>query len=97
MLRLAVNRLAEKGEWDLDTLKLEFEELILVDAPIEISGFTLDEVDQVILGDGAPAVERGPLDPDAGATPVSRVGDVLPLVRIASFVAMRPTRQCLLA
>ncbi len=79
VLRLAVNRLAEKGEWDLDTLKVEFEELILADAPIEISGFTLDEVDQVILGEGAAAVERGPLAPDAGATPVSRLGDVFAL------------------
>ena len=40
VLRLAVNRLAEKGEWNLDELKIEFEELILSDAPIEISGFS---------------------------------------------------------
>ena len=38
--RLAVNRLAEKGQWDLDALKIEFEELILLDAPIEITGFS---------------------------------------------------------
>jgi hypothetical protein len=44
-LRLAVNRLGEKGEWDLTELKIEFEELILTDAPIEISGFSLDEID----------------------------------------------------
>jgi hypothetical protein len=41
LLRLAVNRLGEKGQWDLDELKIEFEELILADAPIEISGFSL--------------------------------------------------------
>ena len=35
MLRLAVNRLGEKGEWDLAELRIEFEELILADAPIE--------------------------------------------------------------
>jgi ParB-like chromosome segregation protein Spo0J len=35
VLRLAVNRLAEKGQWDLDALKIEFEELIVIDAPIE--------------------------------------------------------------
>ena len=40
VLRLAVNRLAEKGQWDLDALKIEFEELILLDAPIEITGFS---------------------------------------------------------
>jgi DNA modification methylase len=79
VLRLAVNRLAEKGEWDLDTLKLEFEELISADTPIEISGFTLDEVDHVVLGEGAPAVEQGPLAPDAQAAPVARLGDVFVL------------------
>jgi hypothetical protein len=29
-LRLAVNRLSEKGQWDLDALKIELEELILL-------------------------------------------------------------------
>jgi DNA modification methylase len=79
VLRLAVNRLAEKGEWDLDALKIEFEELILMDAPIEISGFTLDEVDQVVLGHDASAVEQGPLAPEEGNAPVARVGDVFEL------------------
>jgi hypothetical protein len=40
VLRLAVNRLAEKGEWNFDALQIEFNELILLDAPIEISGFS---------------------------------------------------------
>ena len=40
VLRLAANRLGEKGEWNLGELKIEFEELILTDAPIEVSGFT---------------------------------------------------------
>src|SRR6202161_291049 len=40
VLRLAVNRLAEKGQWDLDALKIEFDELIVTDAPIEITGFS---------------------------------------------------------
>ena len=38
LLRLAVNRLAEKGFWDIDELEAEFKELIIADAPIEISG-----------------------------------------------------------
>ena len=59
VLRLAVNRLAEKGEWDLDELKIEFEELILADAPIEISGFSLDEIDQIVLGDDAEVARAG--------------------------------------
>jgi ParB-like nuclease domain len=79
LLRLAVNRLAEKGEWDLDALKVEFEELILMDAPIEIAGFTLDEVDQVVLGQDASAVEQGPLAPEEEDAPVAMVGDVFQL------------------
>jgi hypothetical protein len=49
VLRLAVNRLAEKGQWDLDALKIEFEQLIVVDAPIEISGFAPAEIDHLLL------------------------------------------------
>ncbi len=78
VLRLAVNRLAEKGEWDLDALKIEFEELILLDAPIEITGFSPAEIDHVILGDAAEGLEQGPLEPDS-ATAVARVGDIFQL------------------
>jgi DNA modification methylase len=79
VLRLAVNRLAEKGEWDLDELKVEFEELILEEAPIEISGFTLDEIDQILIADEAEAVEQGPLGPDEGAVAIARVVDIFQL------------------
>jgi len=78
VLRLAVNRLVEKGQWDLDTLKVEFEDLILTDAPIEAAGFSLDEIDQIILDDDADGLERGPLEPDPSA-PVARGGDVIQL------------------
>jgi DNA modification methylase len=78
-LRLAVNRLSEKGEWDLAELKIEFEELILADAPIEISGFSLGEIDQIILGDEQDAVEQGPLGPERDAFAVARLGDVFRL------------------
>jgi DNA modification methylase len=78
VLRLAVNRLAEKGEWDLDALKIEFEELILLDAPIEIAGFSPAEIDQIVIGDGADGLEQGPLEPDS-ATAVARVGEIFQL------------------
>ena len=50
LLRLAVNRLGEKGFWDVSELEAEFKELIIADAPIEISGFGSDEIDQVLVG-----------------------------------------------
>ena len=78
VLRLAVNRLAEKGKWDLDALKIEFEELILLDAPIEITGFSPAEIDHVILGEAADGLEQGPLEPDP-ATAVASVGDIFQL------------------
>ena len=79
VLRLAVNRLGEKGEWNLEELKFEFEELIVTDAPIEASGFELDEIDHIVLGDVHNAVEEGPLSPEAGAIAVTRIGDVFDL------------------
>ena len=78
VLRLAANRLTEKGQWDLDALKIEFEELVLFDAPIEITGFSPAEIDHVILGDAAEGLERGPLEPDP-ATAVARIGDIFKL------------------
>jgi hypothetical protein len=38
LLRPALNRLGEKGSWNLEELKLEIEELIVDGAPIEIAG-----------------------------------------------------------
>jgi DNA modification methylase len=79
LLRLAVNRLGEKGQWNLDELKIEFEELILADAPIRISGFSLDEIDQIVIGDVEDAIEQGPLAPDPGAVAIARLGDMFQL------------------
>jgi hypothetical protein len=79
LLRLAVNRLGEKGQWDLDELKVEFEELIVDDAPIEITGFAFDEIDQVLLDDQANSLEERPLAPKEAVGAVSRVGDIFQL------------------
>ena len=76
LLRLAVNRLGEKGFWDLGELEAEFKELIIADAPIEISGFGSDEIDQILIGneDGEQA---GNLVPLPGASAIARVNDNL--------------------
>ena len=51
LVRMALNRLGEKGSWDFDELKLELEELILENAPVEITGFSMTEVDQILIGE----------------------------------------------
>ena len=79
VLRLALNRLGEKGEWSVEELKIEFEELILADAPVEVSGFTIDEIDQIVLGEVDDTVDEGPLSPEAGAVAVARIGDIFDL------------------
>ena len=79
LLRLALNRLGEKGSWDLDELKVEIEELILEDAPVEITGFEPAELDQILLDDEVALVEEGPLEPPPGAAAVSRLGDLFRL------------------
>ena len=79
LLRITLNRLAEKGAWSLDDLKIELEELIIDEAPIEISGFSAPEIDQILLGDDPPPHETGPLAPPPGAIAVARPGDVFVL------------------
>src|SRR5262249_28725476 len=44
-------------------------------APIEISGFSLEVIDQIVLGDEGEGAEQGPLAPEPGAFPVARLGD----------------------
>ena len=78
VLRLAVNRLAEKGQWDLDALKIELEELVLFDSPIEITGFSSAEIDHIMLGGDADGFEQGPLEPNTQVA-VARIGDVFQL------------------
>jgi DNA modification methylase len=75
-LRLAINRLQEKGTWDLVELKDELIELVDADIEIENTGFTLAEFDQITLDDDIEPLEKGPLAPEAGAKAIARVGDV---------------------
>jgi DNA modification methylase len=79
LLRLAANRLGEKGSWDIEELKTEFEELIIAEAPIELSGFGLDEIDQLVIEEDDESTEVGDLSPSPGVAPVTRIGDLFHL------------------
>ena len=87
LLRMAVNRLGEKGAWDVGELKAEFEELIIVGAPIEISGFGSDEIDEIVIGnddvdeDAHEQSQAVDLVPQPGRSAVARVGDLFQLGR----------------
>lgn len=76
LLRLAANRLGEKGTWSLPELRLEVEELILEDAPVEITGFELTEIDGMLMDGEDPPYEPGPLDVDPTARAVTQRHDV---------------------
>lgn len=79
-LRLVLNRLAEKGEWDLDELRLEFAELIELGDPL-VTGFDPDEIDFTLLSGEGTTAERGPLEPSAASHAVARPGDLFCLGR----------------
>ncbi len=78
LLRLALNRLGEKGTWGLDALKLEFEELVEIEVQVEIAGFTAPEIDLVLLGE-EPAIDEvanGCPELDTNRPPVTQLNDV---------------------
>ena len=77
LLRLAVNRLGEKAQWDLGELKIEFEELVLLNAPITLSGFEISEIDQITLGSDDDILEQGNLEP--ATVTIARPGDLFRL------------------
>ena len=60
-------------------MRLEFEELRLAGAPIELSGFEPDEIDQILICGDDNGIESHPLEPDAGAVATSQPGDLFQL------------------
>ena len=75
-LRLALNRLGEKGTWSLPELKAELVELVDAGIEIEDSGFTITEFDQITFDDQIDPVEKGVLAPSPGSVAVAQCGDV---------------------
>lgn len=77
--RIAVNKSAELAEWDTSLLALEIEDLKELDFDLELTGFELPELEDII-GAGADGGTEGQTDPDAvpeaQEDPVSRLGDV---------------------
>lgn len=83
--RIADNMLAELSGWDMDLLKLEFDELsaIELDFSIEVTGFAHPEIDMIVdepaTATGPDDGPRDPLDadiPEPPINPVSQIGDL---------------------
>lgn len=77
---LADNKLAENAGWDKELLALELQALVDLDFDIELTGFSLAEVDLTIdaAGESDPEAPDGPADviPPLPAAPISRRGDL---------------------
>ena len=77
--RILANKSANWAEWEPDLLKLELQELQELDFDLELTGFELPELED-IMGAGADGGTEGQTDPDAvpeaQEEPVSRLGDV---------------------
>lgn len=73
LLRIADNKLALNGGWDLDLLKIQINEIRLVGLDVELTGYSVGEIDVML---------SGPDDPDDSVIPavpevaVSRTGDI---------------------
>ncbi len=99
-LRLAANRLGELGEWDIDLLRIEFQELIDLDVDLASTGFTLQEQDIILLDpvEGEECDEDEPGDPPED--PVTQLGDIWDLGhhRVICASSLEPeTYEALLA
>jgi ParB/Sulfiredoxin domain len=76
-LRLALNRITEDSAWDTAALSIELSEILELapDIGLELSGFEMGEID-ALLDDGGIDEEDELPQVDAGAAPVTHLGDL---------------------
>lgn len=76
---LADNRIAEAAGWDRDLLAVELGELVELDFEVELTGFSVPEID-LIIEEAAAKTNDAPAEPEerleVPAVPVSRPGDL---------------------
>ena len=86
LLRISLNKLQEKGTWDADALRLEFEALYELEIPVEVTGFETPELDVIMTREADDGTEGDAVEPDPElnevpesdpeAPPVSQDGDI---------------------
>ncbi len=74
-LRIALNKLQTLGEFDIPELKIELKALQAFDAPLELTGFALPELDQLLEEQIENTAEAVALEPEK-TSPISRKGDL---------------------
>ena len=78
LLRIALNRLGETGAWDIEALRVEFEELTVLGFDLVDTGFEMAEIDAIMLDedeDGGDNLGLGSA-PAQTSSAVSQLGDV---------------------
>ena len=80
--RLADNKVGELAEWDMEKLRIEFESLQDMDFNLEMSGFDMDEIADIIdAADAAAVGEEDDFEPELPEIPKSQLGDIYVLGR----------------
>ena len=72
-LRIADNKIAQNAGWDMDLLRLELKEIEVEGFDIELTGFSIGEID-ALRPSGDPEDDEVP---DPPLAPVARTGDIL--------------------
>jgi len=77
-LKVALNRVSECGEWDLDELRPVLLDLRDQGFVLEDTGFSIPELDAIVIGEASENVRAPSGDEqfEPAADPVSRVGDL---------------------
>lgn len=73
---IADNKLALNAGWDDELLRLEFAELEQAGFDLELTGFSLDEIDALEVTEVAEGLTDEDAVPEAPEEPVSKLGDV---------------------
>lgn len=76
LLAIAINRLPQKATWDLPRLTFELQELIACDLPVEVTGFSFPQIDQMLQEEDTGEPDPGPLEADPRLAAVSAAGDL---------------------
>jgi len=76
--RIADNKVGEKSTWDEDLLKVELEQLEDFDFDLELTGFDLDEIGDII---STGEVVEGDFDVEPPKVPKAKLGDMYKLGR----------------